>query len=172
MKIDNQITQTTSGVFTPIAVAFIQDSIKIMIPWLIVMFFAIITDLISGIRKSIKLGVDVSPSTAFRETMGKMVTYFAWVIMVCLFDVATGGNASVAKWGCILVIALEGGSAFSNFMKPYGIEISLKGILKFLFMRSPLHASEEEADQVIRDDRVEKIRKQENEKWNRKGKKK
>ena len=68
MKIDNTITQTTSGLFTPVAIGFIQNSIQMMIPWLIVMFVVIITDLISGIRKSIKLGVEISPSTAFRET--------------------------------------------------------------------------------------------------------
>lgn len=171
MKIDNTITQTTSGLFTPIAVGFIQNSIKMMIPWLIAMFVVIITDLISGIRKSIKLDVEVSPSTAFRETMGKMVTYFSWVIMVCLVDVAMGGNATTAKWGCLLVIAIEGGSIIGNILKPYGIEISLKGILRVIFMRSPLNVSQEEADQVIREKKIEQIRKNEHDKWNHKNKK-
>lgn len=166
MKLDSTVTQTTSGVFTPIAVGFIQNSITMMIPWLIVMFVVIITDLIFGIRKSIKLGVEVSPSTAFRETMGKMVTYFAWVIMVCLVDVAMGGNATAAKWGCLLVIAIEVGSIISNLVKPYGIEISLKGVLRFIFMRSPLNASQEEAEQVIRDKKIEHIRQKEQDKWN------
>lgn len=171
MKIDNTITQTTSGLFTPIAIGFIRDSIQMMIPWLIVMFVVIITDLISGIRKSIKLEVEVSPSTAFRETMGKMVTYFSWVIMVCLVDVAMGGNATAAKWGCLLVIGIEGGSIVSNIFKPYGVEISLKGILRVIFMRSPLNASLEEVEQVIRDKKIEQIRKKENDKWNHKKKK-
>lgn len=171
MKMDNTITQTTSGLFTPVAIGFIQNSIHMMIPWLIVMFVVIITDLISGIRKSIKLGVEVSPSTAFRETMGKIVTYFSWVIMVCLVDVAMGGNATASKWGCLLVIAIEGGSIVSNILKPYGVEISMKGILRVIFMRSPLNASQEEAEQVIRDKKIEQIRKKEHEKWNHKNRK-
>jgi phage-related holin len=171
MKLDNTVTQTTSGVFMPIAAGFIQDSIKVMIPWLIVMFTVIITDLVSGIRKSVKLGVDVSPSTAFRETMGKMVTYFAWVIMVCLLDVAIDGSTTLAKWACLLVIAIEGGSIIGNILKPYGVGISLKNILKFILMRSPLHASQEEADTVLHEERVERIRKKEHDKWNHKGKK-
>ena len=171
MKLDNTITQTTSGLFTPVAVGFIQNSIQMMIPWLIVMFVVILTDLISGIRKSLKLGVEVSPSTAFRETMGKMVTYFSWVIMVCLVDVAMGGNATAAKWGCLIVIGIEGGSIVGNILKPYGIEISLKSILRVIFMRSPLNASQKEANQVIRDKKIEQIRKKEHEKWNHKNEK-
>ena len=171
MKLDNTITQTTSGLFTPIAVGFIQNSIQMMIPWLIVMFVVILTDLISGIRKSIKLEVEVSPSTAFRETMGKMVTYFSWVIMVCLVDVAMGGNATAAKWGCLLVIAIEGGSIVSNLLKPHGIDISTRSVLKFFFMRSPLHPSEEEAEELIKEDRIEQLRQREHEKWNHKNRK-
>ena len=172
MKLDNTITQITSGVFTPVAIGFIQNSIQMMIPWLIVMFVVVLTDLISGIRKSLILGVEVSPSTAFRETMGKMVTYFSWVIMVCLVDVAMGGNATAAKWGCLLVIVIEGVSIVGNILKPKGIEISLKGILRVIFMRSPLNASQEEAEQVIRDKKIEQIRNREHDKWNHKNKKK
>lgn len=171
MKLDNTVTQTTSGLFTPIAVGFIQNSIGIMIPWLIVMFAVIITDLISGIRKSVKLGVEVSPSTAFRETMGKMVTYFAWVIMVCLIDAASEGGTTFAKWACMLVIGIEGGSIVSNILKPHGIDISTRSIIKFIFMRSPLHPSEEEADDLIKESRIKKLREKEHEKWNVKGKK-
>ena len=171
MKLDNAVTQTTSGVFTPIAISFMQSSIGIMIPWLMVMFAVIITDLISGIRTSIKLGVEVSPSTAFRETMGKMVTYFAWVIMVCMIDEASESSASFAKWACMLIIVVEGGSIISNILKPHGIDISTKSVLKFFFMRSPLHPSEQEAEELIREDRIEKLRKKEHEKWNHKGRK-
>lgn len=171
MKLDNTVTQTTSGLFTPIAVGFIRDSIGMMIPWLIVMFAVIITDLISGIRKSVKLGVEISPSTAFRETMGKMVTYFAWVIMVCLIDAAARGETTIAKWACLLVIAIEGGSIVSNILKPHGIDISTRSILKFFFMRSPLHPSEEEAEELIREDRIERLRQREHEKWNIKNRK-
>lgn len=171
MKLDNAVTQTTSGLFAPVAVGFIQNSIGMMIPWLIVMFAVIVTDLVSGIRKSVKLGVEVSPSTAFRETMGKMVTYFAWVIMVCLIDAAASGETTIAKWACLLVIAIEGGSIVSNILKPHGIDISTRSVLKFFFMRSPLRPTEEEAEELIKADRIEQLRVKEHEKWNVKGKK-
>ena len=171
MKLGSTVTQTTSGVFTPIAMSFIMDSIAIMIPWLIVMFAVIVTDLIAGVRKSIKLGVDVSPSTAFRETIGKMVTYFAWVVMVCLVEAAVGKGEGIAKWACLLVISVEGGSIVSNILKPHGIDISASAILKFFFMRTPLQPSKEEADEIITDSKIEQLRKKEHEKWNHKNKK-
>lgn len=170
MKIDNSITQTTSGVFTSVALGFLRDSIGIMIPWLIVMFMVIITDLIAGVRKSIKFGVDVSPSTAFRETMGKMVTYFSFVFMVCLIDSAAEGNSNIARWCCLLIIAVEGGSIISNILKPHGIDISAASILKFIFMQTPLKPTKEEADDIIKESRLEKMRKKENDKWNHKKK--
>lgn len=171
MKLDSTVTQTTSGVFTPIAMGFIMDSIALMIPWLIVMFAVIVTDLIAGIRKSIKLGVDVSPSTAFRETMGKMVTYFSWVVMVCLVEAAVGDETDIAKWACLLIIALEGGSIVSNLFKPHGIDISATAVLKFFFMRTPLGASKEEADEILCESKLEQMRKKEHDKWNHKNRK-
>lgn len=167
MRLSDGVVQTTAGVFTPVAVGFVANAIQMMIPWLIVMFAVIITDLISGIRKSIKLGVDVSPSTAFRETMGKMVTYFAWAVMVCLVDVASGGDGGAAKWGCLLIIGIEAGSIVSNIVKPYGLDISLRGIIKVIFARSPLGISSEEADSIVKKANIRKARRKENNKWNK-----
>ena len=164
MKISNQVITTTSSVFTPVAVAFIEKTIVTMLPWLMVMFAVIITDLVSGIRKSHKLRIHISPTTALRETFGKSIVYFSFVMMVAMIDVAANGGTAIAKWACLGICALEGGSIVSNIAKPYGIIISPKGLLKLLLKRSPLGIGDEEADEIIR------VRNMEDAKWNNKGK--
>jgi len=171
MKLDSAVTQTTSSVFTSIALSFLWDSIGIMIPWLIVMFAVIVTDLISGIRKSLKFDIDVALSSAVRRTMGKMVTYFSWVVMVCLVESAVGDNSDIAKWACLLVIAMEVGSIISNLLKPHGIDISASAVLKFFVMHTPIGPSREEADEIIVDSNLEQLREKEREKWKHRSKK-
>lgn len=158
-------------VFTPVLTAFAIDSIRIMLPWIIVMLMVIITDLAAGVRKSRKLGVHVSFSTACPETFGKIVVYFGFVATAAVLDVAASGGADIAKWCCLAVIAIEGGSIISNILKPHGIELSPKGILRFFLMRSPLAADPMDADQILDERKFEEIRQREEEKWNRKGKK-
>lgn len=162
MRINGHIVTATSGLFTPVAMAFIEKSILTMLPWMMVMFMVIVTDLISGIRKCRKLKVKVRPTTAFRETFGKTVVYFAFVMMVAMIDVAANGDTAIAKWSCLLICALEGGSIISNILKPYGVVLSVKGILKVLLKRSPLSIGEEEADEII------KSRDEEDKRWNTK----
>ena len=161
MKIPQPIVMTASAGVSTIAGAYLQQSLEIMVPWLIATFAVIVADLAAGIRKSHLLGVHVSPSTAFRETCGKIVVYFAVVMTAALVDVAANGGLAIAKWTCLLVMAVEGGSVFSNILKPYGITLSLKGLLKLLLKRSPLNIGDEEADEII------KVARRENDKWNK-----
>lgn len=160
MKVSNTMVMATSGIFTPVAMAFIQKSINMMLPWLIVMFAVIITDLFSGLRKSYKLRIRISPTTAFRETFGKMIVYFAFVMMVAMIDVAANGETMIAKWACLAICALEGGSIFSNIMKPYGIVIAPHSIIKTILKRTPLGIGDDEADEII------KVIEEEDKKWN------
>lgn len=161
MKISPTIVLTTSGVFTPVATAFLYDTIEVMLPWILAMFAIILADLASGIRKSLKLKVHVSWTTAGRETMGKIVVYLAFVLAVAMVDVAAKGESNIAKWVCLLVCAMEGGSVISNLLRPYGIEMTPKTILKMFLKRSPLAVTDEEAEELLK-----KTRKRENEKWN------
>lgn len=62
----------------------------------------ILCDLAFGIRKSLIMGGAVRFSKAVRRTMGKMVTYFAFVCMVCMVEVAAGGGYGVDKWACLI----------------------------------------------------------------------
>ena len=150
MKIPEPVVMTASGGVTTIAGLFLQQSIEIMVPWLIATFAVVIADLAAGIRKSHLLGVHVSPSTAFRETMGKVVVYFAFVMTAAMIDVAADGGLLIAKWCCLFVMLIEG-----------GITLSLKALLKFFLKRSPLGIGDEEADEIIRAAR------RENDKWNK-----
>ena len=83
------IVHTTTGGFAAIATAFVAESLQNMIPWLIVSCAVILCDLLFGVRKSILMGEKVRFSRAIRATMGKMVTYFAFVCMVCMISVAS-----------------------------------------------------------------------------------
>ena len=152
---------TASAGVSTIAGTYLQQSLEVMVPWLIATFAVIVADLAAGVRKSHLLGVHVSPSTAFRETCGKIVVYFAVVMTAALVDVAANGGLAIAKWTCLLVMIVEGGSVFSNILKPYGITLSTKGLLKFFLKRSPLQIGDEEANEII------KLARRENDKWNK-----
>lgn len=165
MRINPMVGMVASGFTTSIAGVFLGDTINVMLPWLMAMFAVILADLASGVRKSQKLKVKVSWTTAIRETMGKMVTYFAFVLAAAMIDVAANGNAAIARWGCLIVCALEGGSVISNLLRPHGIKLSRKTIMKVLLKRSPLMLNDEEAEALIQE-----TKEHEDKKWNRKKK--
>ena len=80
----DSISQSVSGGFASIATAFVMESLSHMIPWLIATAAVITCDLVFGLRKSMMLGEDIRISKAIRRTMGKMVTYYSFVCMVCM----------------------------------------------------------------------------------------
>lgn len=164
MKIPQTATNTASGLFVPMAAVFLHDTFRTMLPWIMVMLSVVLCDLIAGIRKSLKLGIHVSWSMAFRETMGKMITYVAFVLMVAMIDAASGHNYNVATWGCLFICALEGGSILSNILKPYGIDITPKGIVLFFSSRL-LHTSDAESSMLVDDAGLEQIRQRERDRW-------
>lgn len=160
---------TAAGILTPIAMVFLQDTIRTMIPWLIVMLSVVACDLIAGIRKSLKLGVHVCWSMAFRETMGKMVVYVAFVLMVAMVDAASGHSFNIAMWGCLLICALEGGSIISNMLKPYGIDITPLSILRFFTMKVT-NSTDEEAEELVKEDKLNDITEREKNRWEKRHK--
>ena len=165
MRIPQSVTNTTAGLITPAAVMFLNDSIKDMIPWLITMFFVVIADLIAGVRKSLKLNIHVSVSMAFRVTMGKLITYTAFVLMVCMIDTASNHTMLLAKWGCLFIAFLEGISVIGNILKPMGIDLSMKSFLK-IFANRVVHIDSEEASELVgENDTLNVIRHREKERW-------
>lgn len=169
MRIPQPLMVFASSAVTSIAFAFLRDTIQIMIPWLGVMLSVVLCDLAAGLRKSHLLGVHISISLAARETMGKMVVYVGFVMMVAMIDAATAHSFSIAKWGCLLVCALEGGSILSNLIKPHGVDISLKEIVK-LFGKKAGHLTEDEAERVVREKNVDKLREIEQDRWRKRDK--
>lgn len=115
----------TEGGYSIILAAFLQESIGHIIPWLIVSFFVIICDLVVGIRKSLIMGEEVRFSSACRRTIGKIVSYFTFVIMVSVIDVAANGGGNIDKWACLAVCLIEFSSIMSNILKPKGYDINL-----------------------------------------------
>ena len=59
------------GASSIITTKYIGDGINTMLPWLVALTAVVLADLAAGCRKSLKLGVHVSISTAARETMGE-----------------------------------------------------------------------------------------------------
>lgn len=123
------IGHTIQGSFAGIASAFITQTLSHMIPWLMVSAAVILCDLAFGVRKSMLMGEEVRFSRAVRNTMGKMVTYFAFVCMVCMMCVASGEQYGIDKWACLLVCFIEGCSIIGNILKPKGVNFNLMGAL-------------------------------------------
>lgn len=124
------LNNTVQGSFAGIASAFIGQTLSHMIPWLMVTAAVILCDLAFGVRKSLMMGDEVRFSRAVRNTMGKMVTYFAFVCMVCMICVASGEQYGIDKWACLLVCFIEGCSIIGNILKPKGIDFNLLGAFR------------------------------------------
>lgn len=75
---------------------------------------------------------EVRFSTAWRRTMGKMVTYFSFVIMVVMINQATEQAYQIDKWAVLFVCGIEGCSIMSNILKPKGYNINVIGLLSVL----------------------------------------
>ena len=160
MKIPQPIVMMSSGGVTASASLFLQNSIEVMVPWFFTLFAFVIADLASGYYKAHRLDIHFAWSTAIRESLGKVTVYTAGILAFAMVDVAASGSMAIAKWCCLLLCVVEGGSFISNLLAPYGIKLSLKGLLKLFLKKSPLGISDEEADEII------KIQKRENLKWN------
>ena len=123
----------TEGTYSVIFATFLQESIGHMIPWLVVSFFVIVCDLVVGIRKSLMMGEEVRFSSACRRTIGKMLSYFMFVIMVAVIDVAANGGGVIDKYACLAVCLIEFTSIISNILRPKGYDINLIKVIALVF---------------------------------------
>lgn len=119
------LTQSVGQGLMIAAASFLAESIRHVMPWLIVMAAVILTDLVTGIRQSLLMGETVRFSRAVRRTMGKMVTYFSFVVMVVLINDASQLGWRIDVYSCLLVCFIEMCSILSNILKPKGIEFSI-----------------------------------------------
>lgn len=151
---ENIITQSIPGGFAVIASSFIMQSLEHMIPWLIVSFSVIICDLAFGVRKSLLMNEEVRFSGAIRRTMGKMVTYFAFVCMVVMINIASGDKWNIDIYSCLFVCFIEFCSIISNILKPKGYDFN---ILKALgvFCKKVFNVDKEDVSEIITKDKEE-----------------
>ena len=92
------LASATEGSYSILFATFLQESIGHIIPWVIVAFCVIVCDLVVGIRKSLLMNEEVRFSSACRRTLGKMVSYFMFVIMVAVIDVASHTASHPTKY--------------------------------------------------------------------------
>lgn len=123
----------SEGGYSAILAGFLNESLGHILPWMIVSAAVILCDLVVGIRKSLIMGEEVRFSSACRRTMGKMVSYFMFVIMVAVIDVAAHGGGIIDKWACLAVCLIEFSSIMSNILKPKGYDINLVKLIAVVF---------------------------------------
>lgn len=151
----NIITQSIPGGFSVIASSFIVQSLDHMIPWLIVSFSVIVCDLAFGVRKSLLMNEEVRFSGAIRRTMGKMVTYFAFVCMVVMINIASGDKWNIDIYSCLLICFIEFCSIISNILKPKGYDFDILKALG-LFGKKVFNVDKEDISDIITKDKEDK----------------
>lgn len=122
----------TEGGISVIMAGFFAESIGHMMPWLVVTCAVILCDLVVGLRKSLMMDEEIRFSSACRRTMGKMVSYFMFVIMVVVIDVAADGGGTIDKYACLLVCFIEFTSIISNILKPKGYKLNFPRLVQLL----------------------------------------
>ena len=152
---ENLVTQSIPGGFSVIASGFIAESLEHMIPWLIASFSVVVCDLAFGIRKSLLMREEVRFSGAIRRTMGKMVTYFAFVCMVVMVNIAAGSKWNIDVYSCLLVCFIEFCSIISNILTPKGYSFNMLKALG-LFEKKMLDVDKEDISEIITKDKEEK----------------
>ncbi len=151
---ENIVTQSIPGGFAVIASSFIMQSLEHMIPWLIVSFSVIICDLAFGVRKSLLMNEEVRFSGAIRRTMGKMVTYFAFVCMVVMINIASGDKWNIDIYSCLFVCFIEFCSIISNILKPKGYDFNVLKALG-IFCKKVFNVDKEDVSEIITKDKEE-----------------
>nr|DAI63981.1 MAG TPA: holin [Caudoviricetes sp.] len=149
---ENIVTQSIPGGFAVIASSFIMQSLEHMIPWLIVSFSVIICDLAFGVRKSLLMNEEVRFSGAIRRTMGKMVTYFAFVCMVVMINIASGDKWNIDIYSCLFVCFIEFCSIISNILKPKGYDFNVLKALG-IFCKKVFNVDKEDVSEIITKDK-------------------
>lgn len=129
---EKSLLSMAEGGYSVIFATFLRESIGHIIPWLVVAASVILCDLVVGIRKSLLMNEEVRFSSACRRTLGKMVSYFMFVIMVAVIDVAAHGGETIDKYACLLVCFIEGCSIINNILKPKGLSLDLNKLFNAL----------------------------------------
>lgn len=111
------------GSASVLALAFLHDTITLMIPFICIAVVLIIVDLIFGIAAAQRRGESVRVSRAIRRTVNKIVEYACWIILSASLAVAFAFDS--LNWIILsIVIGNEMISIFSNWMLVHGKKVS------------------------------------------------
>jgi len=118
------------------AVAFLQQTVLTMIPFLLPAFFLVALDLHFGIKaakhrykKYRREGDRVTFSRALRGTVGKVFEFLCWIVIASSMTVAF--QQEWIQWATLgLVYVNEIGSIIGNYLCTKDIEFSLLGFLR------------------------------------------
>lgn len=146
------VTEGIPGAFSAIVAHFVMESIRHMIPWLIVTCAVILCDLVAGIRTSLLMREEVRFSRAVRRTMGKLVTYFSFVVMVCMINVACGDKYPIEVYSCLFVCFIEACSIIGNILRPKGIDFNIIKAIG-LFGRKVIKIEKEDIEEILGDEK-------------------
>lgn len=127
------LVSATENGYAVVLAGFFSESLAHLMPWMVVTCAVILCDLVVGIRKSLLMNEEVRFSSACRRTIGKAVSYFTFVVMVVVIDVAANGGGTIDKWACLLICLIEFSSILSNILKPKGYNINLAKLIGIVF---------------------------------------
>ena len=120
-----------NGSFAAVFSGIFVQALEPLISWILTMTCIIIADLASGIRKHYLMRDEpIRFSKGVRDTMGKFVTYYSFVVAFVMIDIASGHGYHIDRWACLAVCGIETVSIANNLFKPKGVQLSLQGILK------------------------------------------
>lgn len=149
------VQNATVGGFVAVGTQFVLDSIQHMIPWLIVSLAVIVCDLVCGIRQSYLMKEEVRFSRAMRRTMGKIVTYFSFVVCVVLVNDASGASYKIDMWACLFVCFVELCSIISNLLRPKGIDFNVVKVVA-IFLSNAFKVDKEDVEDALTAENGEK----------------
>lgn len=140
--------QVVEGSLSTAAAMLLNECMGHMIPWLVASASVILCDLIVGLRKSLMMNEEIRFSKACRRTLGKMVSYFSFVMMVSVIDVAAHGGGVIDKYACLLVCFIEFTSILGNILKPKGYDVNIVKLMAIGFVKL-FKIDKEEIEEVI-----------------------
>lgn len=147
---DNTLVIAANGGFAAMASSFVMQSMESIIPWLFVMTAIICCDLFSAWWRCYKTAIRIRFSKAIRDTMAKVVIYYAFVVSACFTDVAAQMDVNISRTACLIVCCIEFSSILGNLMKVHGMEIAFNDIIKFL-VRKTANISKEDIEEIIKE---------------------
>lgn len=87
--------------------------------------------------------------------MGKMVTYFSFVVMVVMVNKAAGNHLHIDTYACLFVCFIEGCSIISNILKPKGYSFNVAKAIG-IFVKKVFSVEKEDIEGVITKEKEEK----------------